>query len=351
MARTISDTFMIRIHPLLLILALILALPAMGQEHFCVMELNAENLFTPTDNPLTDDDDFTPQSARRWTWSKFTGKIRNLGKEIAAAGGMVPPDIVALCEVEDDSAMVRLTKTGPLRRAHYNYFITKGLDKRGINCALLYNEDTYKPFFRRDIRPDFTGLPAKTTRDILYVAGRIATGDTLDIMVCHLPSRLDPRKQGRPYRERIAAMLRAFADSLSATRMHYNLIITGDFNDPPESAALDRVLRAAPPDTVAPQSAGLYNLMRHKDVMRGVNGTYCYKGKWEIIDNFIVSGRLLSPDAPLNIRPASCFIFAPSFLLHKAEGAIVPYRSYSGIDYIGGFSDHLPVVARFDYSW
>lgn len=334
-----------------LLLWALMFLPAFSQREFCIVELNAENFFDPLDDPLTDDNDFTTQSYKKWTWRRFSEKVRNIGKEIAAAGGIIPPDIVALCEVENDTVMSRLTHSGPLRRARYGYFITHSPDRRGINCALLYNGDTFKPVSHFSLRPDFSGLPEKFTRDVLYVSGRVATGDTLDIMVCHMPSRLDPLKKGEPYRARIAAMLRHTADSLAAVRRHFNLVITGDFNDTPSSKVLASVLEAAAIDTVAPQESRLYNLMRGRKMTGDVRGTYCYDGKWETIDNFIVSGHMLSSRASLRISSEDCTVFAPKFLLYTHDGITMPLRSYRGAQYLGGFSDHLPLRAVFRYSW
>lgn len=231
--------------------------------------------------------------------------------------------------------------------------MTRSVDKRGINVALLYKPLSFKPVSTEVIRPDFAGLPRKFTRDVLLVSGRIVTGDTLDVFVCHFPSRLDHYKHGAPYRERLAMQLRHKADSLFKVRRNVNLIITGDFNDSPESSALRRCLGAEPPGGNGPESAdnSLVNLMYGYRGKQAAKGTYCYKGKWELIDNVIVSGRLMRKSSSFHLDDDGCRIFDAPFLLTDNGGEKIPFRTYNGMHYLGGFSDHLPLVAHFGFSW
>ena len=164
-----------------------------AQESFCFMELNAENFFDPIDDKDKSDDDFLPGAPRAWSWKKFWKKTNNLTKVIAAAGNIAPPDVIALCEVENDTVLTYLTKISTLRRVGYEYLITQGDDIRGMNVAFIYNPQTFKVLCHEGIRPDFSGLPDKKTRDVLYVNGMVLTGDTVDVFVCHLPSKLDRR--------------------------------------------------------------------------------------------------------------------------------------------------------------
>ena len=324
-----------------------------AQTGFCVMEWNVENLFDPYDDPQKQDDEFTPTAVRRWTWHKFMKKLENVGKTIAAAGGVAVPDLVALCEVENDTVLEKLTKVSVLKRAGYRYFVTSSLDSRGINVALLYRPLSFAPVCTEIIRPNFNGLPRKFSRDVLLVSGRVVTGDTLDVFVCHFPSRLDRYKQGARYRERLARQVGRKADSLFKVRRHANVIITGDFNDVPQSPLLCRHLGARPvlQDSSEFRDDRLFNLMYSSRGDGSVKGTYCYKGKWETIDNFVVSGRLLRKSSPLSLSRDGCRIFAAPFLFVEKDGAKVPFRTYNGMRYLGGFSDHLPLVARFSFSW
>lgn len=330
-----------------LFVASALPCPIAAQRDFCVMEWNVENFFDAVNDSLTQDDAFLPDATRRWNWKRFYRKVGNISKTIAAVGGEVLPDIVALCEVENDTVLTKLTRTGPLRRGAYDYFISSSNDVRGINVALLYRRLSFVPILHRSIRPDFSGLPAKRSRDVLYVSGKTVTGDTLDVFVCHLPSKLDRRKEGRPFRESVARQLRHMSDSLCLIRRRPNIIITGDFNDAPASSAIAQCLKAAAPDYHSgsiPANA-LFALINKRSGTHTVKGTYNYKGKWETLDNIIINSVMLSAQNPMSLE--SCGIFNAPFLLSHKNGNTAPMRTYNGVKYQGGFSDHLPTYARF----
>ncbi len=320
-----------------------------AQSNLTLMELNAENFFDTIDNPLTNDDSFLPSSIRKWNTGKFYRKCRNLGKTIAAVGGKERlPDLVALCEVESDSALNSFVHTGILRNAGYDYFMTHSLDLRGLNVALLYRRVSFVPIGSETIRPDFSGLPPKRTRDVLHVSGKIATGDTLDVFVCHMPSRLDRHRRGLRYRCRVASQIKDKVDSLMSARKDAYIVITGDFNASPGSRSLSEALGASPAiDSVGNDEESLFCMIDGHSGVGDVRGTYCYKDKWEVIDNIIVNGKLLNESSRIYTKKEYCSIFSSPFLLCEGAVSKIPYRTYSGMRWLGGFSDHLPVVARF----
>lgn len=337
--------------PRLIVLIVFALLPAAiteAQEYFCVMELNAENLFDPIDNPAKNDDAFLPTAVRHWTWKKLMHKLNNVGKTVAACGGNALPDVVALCEVESDTVVQRLVGASVLRHGGYSYFLGSGNDERGINVALLYRSVSFKPISHESLRPDFRGLPAKRTRDVLHVAGRIATGDTLDIFVCHMPSRIDPYKGGRPYRERVGMMLKRKSDSICGVRRNANVIITGDFNDGPQSPTFLKAMEATPfTGNEVPEERRLYSTIGRKSGTGKISGTYYYQGFWELLDNIVVNGHMLNSRSGIYLPEGGSRIFCAPFLLIEREGEMMPWHTYDGMRYSGGFSDHLPVVARF----
>jgi hypothetical protein len=75
-------------------------------------------------------------------------------------------------------------------------------------------------------------------------------------------------------------------------------------------------------------------------------GTYRYMGTWEMIDQVIVSGLLLTCKNGLYTGVNMITIFQPDFLLKKDPRypGFSPLSTYRGYRYQGGFSDHLPVL-------
>lgn len=117
----------------------------------------------------------------------------------------------------------------------------------------------------------------------------------------------------------------------------------GDFNDHPGNKSLSQILEAGSIRSPL-QKDKLYNLFYHQ-AEDSEFGTYKYQGKWEILDQFIVSGNILMKENNLHVKNKEAHIFNAGFLLEEDERYYgkKPYRTNVGPRYIGGFSDHLPI--------
>lgn len=298
------------------------------------VEFNCENLFDYRHDSLKQDIEFTPEGDRRWTRGKYWDKLNNTAQSIISCGNdggdWELPDLVALCEVENDSVMHDLTKRSLLRNANYEYIMTDSPDERGIDVTLLYHPGAFLPLNHYPLRvKPIEGM--RPTRDILYVAGRIINGDTLHIFVVHAPSRYGGERHTRPYRKAVADRLCSAIDSLQAVCTEPLIIIAGDFNDGADSPAVRQIC-----------SNGITDISAGITGTNGAKGTYKYKGRWENIDHIMASPRLAA-------MLSSCRVNDAPFMLEADEkyGGVQPLRTYRGWRYHKGYSDHLPVVARF----
>lgn len=298
------------------------------------VELNCENLFDIKHDSLKQDTEYLPEAARHWTAKRYWKKINNIGQELisctADSISLQLPDLIALCEVENDSVLRDITKRSLLRNGGYEYVMTDSPDERGIDVALLYHPFSFSPINARPIQV----APMKdkrTTRDILYVSGRLISDDTLHVFVVHAPSRYGGVRETQPYRVSVAMRLCEAIDSLRILSSEARIIVAGDFNDSAHDEALTILYRH-----------GLINVTEAAQGRNGAKGTYRYEGKWESIDHILVSSSLL-PDFEFS------FINDAAFLLEEDTkyGGKQPRRTYKGYRYQGGYSDHLPLVARF----
>ena len=201
---------------------------------------------------------------------------------------------------------------------------------RGIDVALIYSPGSFAPIRHYPLRiKPIDGM--RPTRDILYVSGRVVSGDTLHVFVVHAPSRYGGERLTRPHRALVADRLCAAVDSLRAACGDPKIIIAGDFNDGPSSQALAKICAKGMTD-VSAGAAG----------RNGAEGTYKYKGRWERIDHIIVSGNMAD-------RLRSCEVNDAAFMLEPDDkyGGVQPLRTYRAWKYRKGYSDHLPLVARF----
>lgn len=321
-----------------------------GQQGFRIAGLNTENFFDCTDDPQKEDDLFLPQSPKRWNGHRLWTKAQNISKELISLGNNAPADIIALTEVENDSVMRLLTRKALLRRAGYKYVMTDSKDKRGIDVAILYQEGTFKllkhqsvpVIFDRETRPI-------ATRDILYAHGVTYTGDTLHIYVCHLSSKLKGRKRTERYRIQELASVKAHIGKVRSTSPDAKIILLGDFNESPEEKAVSSFASIIHSNAAPIDPTRFYNMASLQNSPPSIMGTYKYKGKWEMLDQIIVSGNLLDPNRNFHTQPALFHIHAPKFILteDKNYDGYMPFRTYNGYKYQGGFSDHLPVYLDF----
>jgi predicted extracellular nuclease len=307
------------------------------------MFYNVENLFDTVDNPEKNDDDFLPGGFMNWTPWKYWEKQRNITRVITAVGGMQSPALVGLAEVENDSVLYDLTRRSPLRAQQYKFIITDSPDRRGINVALLYQRHQFKLLEHNEYEIIFRNRNTRPTRNILHAVGEVINGDTLDVFVCHFPSRWGGQRETEPLRIEAAALLRQKVDSLFVVRQSANIIIMGDFNDYPNDRSMAQTLGAGRINN-RPDSYVLYNMFLHR--MREKNfGTYKFQGQWGVIDHFIVSGNLLKNNHSIQVKDREAHIFKADFLFEpdEAHGGRKPFRTNLGPRYIGGFSDHLPI--------
>ncbi len=74
-------------------------------------------------------------------------------------------------------------------------------------------------------------------------------------------------------------------------------------------------------------------------------GSYKYQGRWEVLDQFMVSGNLLMQSNSISVDDNNAHIFKADFLLEEDTRYYgkKPFRTNLGPRYLGGFSDHLPI--------
>ena len=301
---------------------------------FTFVELNCENLFDTVHDSLKNDVEFLPESTYHWTRTRYWQKVNHLSQEIVALGGTTSqwrlPDLVAFCEVENDSVMIALTKRSLLRKAGYEYVMTDSPDERGIDVALMYQPTSFRLLNHYPIR--IKQLPnTRPTRDILYAKGMLINDDTLHVFVVHAPSRRGGEQVSRPYRLQVASQLASSVDSLYALNDSAKIIIAGDFNDYHDSPALKFLERYH-----------LINISKEAKGRNGTKGTYRYHGEWGSLDQILCSRSFAK-------WKRFCEIGDLPFLLEDDEkyGGQKPFRTYLGPRYLGGYSDHLPLVAGF----
>ena len=266
-----------------------------------VMFWNVENFFDWTDSGFSSSDaEFSAEGARRWSRSRFNAKCNAIAKTVFAAADRYGalPDAVCFAELENGLVLRRLISGTSLSRAGYKVLHYDSPDPRGIDCGMIYREHKLPLRRSRSCHIYDTAGAVMPTRDIL-----LSEFDSLCILVNHHPSKLGGKSDRR---QRAMLRLDSLRDSLTAQGKR--VLSLGDFNEDIWGAG------------------GLPHAV----------GTIKYNGAWEKIDGHIADG----------FRAAREYIFefAPLLTRDRAWGGMKPLRTYSGPRYLGGVSDHLPIV-------
>ena len=284
---------------------------------------NVENLFDTIRNHATLDQDMLPLADKAWNSHKYTTKLSLLGKTIASMSDDYPA-LLGLAEVENCAVVQELVASPHLSKAGYAICHYDSPDERGIDVALLYRPDIFHYTGSRALRSEAD--PA--TRDILAVWGEM-DGHPTFIVVVHWPSRIGGVKFTEPKRRASARQVRQIVDSVMTDNPATRIIVMGDMNDNPRDKSIMQDLRAMAHPAL---TTDLYNPFTHAK-----RGSSVYDGRWNQYDNIIVSQNI--PLRAIDGRRRAKVYRHTSLLDHAGN----PRPTYSGTNYIGGASDHLPV--------
>jgi predicted extracellular nuclease len=303
------------------------------QEPFRVMFYNIENFFDIHDDTLTDDNSFLPGGVMKWNYSRYNKKLNSLYKTIVAAGDWNPPAVIAFCEIEKRNVLEDLVYNTFLSKFRYGIIHEESPDRRGIDVCLIYRKDLAMVAGYDYLIPDTSNF---TSRSVLH-ARLIIHSDTIHFFINHWPSRRGGVLAGAGSRMLIAQMVKGKVDSILQRDNQSRIILLGDFNCTPDDAIIRSLIYSSGNDTV------LINLSRS---LAKNEGTYRYRGAWEMIDQVIVSKSLVYCNNGLYTSEKMLKILSSEFLLQKDPNypGMTPYSTYRGYRYQGGYSDHLPVL-------
>jgi len=325
-------------------------LPASAQKKYSVYGVgfyNQENLFDTCHDEGKRDYDFLPTGSYKWNAMKYNHKLNNMSRALADMGTDVLPNIgcaiIGLAEVENSKALDDLIAQPALSARNYQYVHIEGPDRRGIDCALLYNPSLFSvkntrlvPYVQK-LKKD----SAFYTRGFLTVSGTLAD-ENVAVIVCHLPSRFSESF----YRELGAEQVKAIKDSLLNDDPNCKVFVMGDMNDDPIDKSMAGILKGK--GNIKDVNEGdMYNPWYNILVKEGV-GTLLYQGSWNLFDQILVTPNLLNKDDKKDFSSLKFWknqIFKRDYLFQtegKYKGS--PKRTTAGGVWLDGYSDHLPVV-------
>lgn len=326
---------------------------------------NFENLFDTINDPTTNDDEWTPKEAQHWTSKKYHQKLQNLSRvllEIGSAENTNSPTFIGCSEIENRGVLEDLIKESKLVDKEYGIIHFDSPDKRGIDVALLYQKQYFRPttytnipliVYRKEIAKileakleteekteDTLQTSAQNnrvfTRDQLLVTGFL-DGEEINIIVNHWPSRSGGEKKSSPFREAAGALNRKIIDSLQRINPNAKVVTMGDLNDGPYNKSV-KIALGAKSNKADVLPLGIYNPF--EEMAKKGLGTIAYRDSWDIFDQIMVTQSLIQHSfASFNYWKAG--IYNKSFLI-QTSGQYKGYPKRHSETEVG-FSDHFPV--------
>ncbi|MBR5281720.1 MAG: hypothetical protein IKU22_02935 [Alistipes sp.] len=312
----------------ILLLLLVLQGVAVAQPCRVVAFYNVENLMDTLNDPAKRDDDMLPAADREWTSERYERKLQSLASVVGAMSAENGfPALLGLAEVENRAVVEDFVAQEAVAAANYKVLHYDSPDPRGIDVALLYCPDCFEVEDSYPLRAE-VGLP---TRDYLVVRGRLC-GESVLVVVVHLPSRIGGEEFTSARRVTAARQLRALIDDVRSEEPTRQIILMGDMNDTPRDESIRRVLNAKLHPRKA-QGNDLYNPFAR------VKGSMVYRDRWYCYDQIILSTDFLRGGA-LQLKGRG-YAFSRRDMLDSRRH---PKATYRGVEYLGGVSDHLPIA-------
>lgn len=307
------------------------------EEIFTVGFYNVENLFDTIDDPKKADDEYLPESRKKWNVKRYVGKIKKLSSVISQLGTNYSanmPVIVGLVEVENSQVVQDLISHNNLEGGSYGYVHYDSPDERGIDVALIYNTNFFEVISSKTYSLELIDDRGEVdyTRDVLRVSGRL-NDELIHVLVNHWPSRRGGGEETEELRIKASKVVQNIVSEVKDEISDAKIIIMGDFNDDPISNSIKNNLVT---DEFFNPMESLFE--------KGI-GTSSFNNRWNLFDQIIFSKNFLNSDSNKHT-----FEYAEVFNKHwlkvvkgKLKGS--PFRTYIGPWFTGGYSDHFPVYA------
>jgi len=307
---------------------------------------NVENLFDVVNSPRRSEklqrtlgDELTG-----WTSSVLNRKIRQLASIIIQMNNASGPDILGVCEVENEYVLDLLKNAlAPLNR-NYRVAHEDTSDRRGIDVAFIYDADLFTA------QDQFSHFIVKrlATRDLFQVNFRTNSGRLLVAIGNHWPSRMGGQYESEPYRIIAGETLAYFHERIRQVQNDNNVAVLamGDFNDEPFNRSMvnHALSHHSRTKVTKARSPRFLNLM-WPVLGQGV-GTHYYDNTANVLDQFLVSKGLVTGNSGIRVLPDSVKVLDYPEMV-KPDDYPVPIRfGRKSSTNPNGFSDHYPIAVR-----
>jgi hypothetical protein len=276
-----------------------------------------------------------------WSQQILDKKISQLAKIISRMNGKEGPDILGVCEVENQPVLQFLVDGLSALGRNYQIAHHDTSDKRGIDVAFIYDAGKFEfeqQFFH-------VVLKRTGTRDLFQVNLRTAAGRDLILIGNHWPSRSGGQLESEPYRIVAGETLSYWHERILEIKgADAAILVMGDFNDEPFNRSLTDY--ALSTNSIAKvrnaRTPRIYNLMW--PIMGKGQGSFYHDNLPNMLDQFLVSKGFLKSNAPIQLKTDSVRIEAfPEMVSGGDYPDPIPFGRPAEDLNTDGFSDHYPI--------
>jgi len=313
---------------------------------FYIAFWNLENLFDIEGSPRRSDKirRALGDSIKNWTQDRLDRKVSQLASIIIQMNGGRGPDMLGVCEVENEHVMTLLVQALAALGRTYAIVHHDTQDRRGIDVGIIYDAD----LFTVEVQFNHFVMRRTATRDILQVNFFTPQGRRFVVIVNHWPSRLGDETRSEVYRAIAGETLAYFHQRIrEVLGNNAPVLAMGDFNDEPFDRSLEdyalshrsrtRVVRARNPLFL--------NLMW--PLMGAGMASYYYGNEPCFLDQFLVNKNLLSQNAPIRVVPESVEVLRfPEMVGTGIYPIPIRFGGMKTPVNLDGFSDHFPIAMK-----
>ncbi len=306
---------------------------------------NLENFFDVENSPRRSDKVKAAigKSVIGWSEELLEKKTAQLASVIRKLNGGQGPDMLGVCEVENEYVMDLLV--GELASLGRTYEVAHhdSPDERGIDVAFIYDSN----LFTAEEKFDHFVMRRTATRDILQVNFKTSKGRLLVVVMNHWPSRSGgPASESAGYRAIAGETLAYFHQRIIEEKgADTPVLAMGDFNDEPFDASLESYALSTRGRTKV-LKAEIYRFLDLMWPLMGQGqGTLFFDNYANLFDQFLVNKNLLKTNAAISVLPDSVEIIRfPEMVSGGDYPQPIPFGGMGKPVNENGFSDHYPVA-------
>ncbi|MQA25916.1 MAG: endonuclease/exonuclease/phosphatase [Micromonosporaceae bacterium] len=311
---------------------------------------NVENLFDEEDSPRRTDKLTRALGASiiGWTPELRDQKINQLASVIARMNAGAGPDLLGVCEVENDFVVDRLRDAVALRLPGRSYAVAHAdtVDHRGIDIAFLFDSTLFTA--PPDQRFQHVVMRRTATREIFQVNFQTHRGRTWAVFGNHWPSRSGGEHESASYRAIAGETLAYFHQrTCDVHGSDTPALAMGDFNDEPFDPSLVRhaLSTRQRAKVLSGTSPRLWNLMWR--TLGAGEGTFYFHNFANLLDQFLINKNMAGRNSPVRVVSGSVEVVRPPEMV--AAGTYpgpIPFGGMRKPVNKDGYSDHFPIAMR-----